>query len=109
MPFANACASRWFGIKFIRKIKFLDSCERCVRYRMPPLQYQSSTNLLNNMYMSNNDYEDDYEDDFEDYDCDCDEEYSSRDYESDTWDALTDGQYGDMPDDFYGDYSSLGY
>lgn len=27
----------------------------------------------------------------------------------DTWDAMTDGQYGDMPDDFDGDFDFLGY
>ena len=27
----------------------------------------------------------------------------------DTWDAMTDGIYGDMPDDFDGDFSFLGY
>ncbi len=52
-------------------------------------------------------HEDDYEDYEEDYSYDS--HYSSRDYEADTWDALTDGQYGDMPDDFDGDYSFLGY
>lgn len=32
-----------------------------------------------------------------------------NDYERDTWDAMTDGMYGDMPDGFDGDYSFLGY
>ena len=32
-----------------------------------------------------------------------------NDYRRDTWDAMTDGQYGDMPDGFDGDYSFLGY
>lgn len=30
------------------------------------------------------------------------------DYERETWDAMTDGMYGDMPDDFDGDYSFIG-
>ena len=30
------------------------------------------------------------------------------DYGRDTWDAMTDGQYGDMPDDFDGDYDFTG-
>lgn len=30
------------------------------------------------------------------------------DYERDTWDAMTDGMYGDMPDGFDGDYSFMG-
>ncbi len=36
-------------------------------------------------------------------------ERDDYDYEGDTWDAMTDGQYGDMPDGFDGDYSFLGY
>lgn len=31
-----------------------------------------------------------------------------RDYMRDTWDAMTDGMYGDMPDGFDGDFSFLG-
>lgn len=39
---------------------------------------------------------------------DCD--WNKEDYERDIWDAMTDGQYGDYPDDgFNGDYESLGY
>ena len=34
--------------------------------------------------------------------------YLEDDYKRDTWDAMTDGMYGDMPDDFDGDYSFLG-
>lgn len=40
-----------------------------------------------------------YYDDYPDYD----------QMERDTWDAMTDGQYGDMPEGFDGDYSFLGY
>lgn len=40
---------------------------------------------------------------------DLDDDIDDSEYERDTWDALTDGQYGDMPDDFDGDYSFLGY
>ena len=29
-------------------------------------------------------------------------------YERDSWDAMTDGMYGDMPDGFDGDYDFLG-
>ena len=35
--------------------------------------------------------------------------YDDTDWERDTWDALTDGQYGDMPEGFDGDYSFLGF
>lgn len=31
------------------------------------------------------------------------------DYERENWYAMTDGMYGDMPEDFDGDYSFLGY
>jgi hypothetical protein len=31
------------------------------------------------------------------------------DYRRESWDAMTDGQFGDMPDGFDGDYSFLGY
>lgn len=36
------------------------------------------------------------------------EDNSRTDYEADTWDAMTDGMYGDMPDGFDGDYDFLG-
>lgn len=42
--------------------------------------------------------------------CDFDsEDYRDNDYMRDSWDAMTDGQYGDMPDGFDGDYDFLGY
>ena len=34
--------------------------------------------------------------------------YEEPDYAQDTWDAMTDGMYGDMPDGFDGDYDFLG-
>ena len=36
-------------------------------------------------------------------------DYYYDDYERNTWDAMTDGMYGDMPDSFDGDYSFMGY
>lgn len=33
----------------------------------------------------------------------------SSDYMRDTWDAMTDGMYGDMPDGFDGDFDFMGY
>ena len=49
-------------------------------------------------------------DDYEaDYGCDGYDSYDDTDWERDTWDALTDGQYGDMPEGFDGDYSFLGF
>lgn len=51
-----------------------------------------SKSIISKEYRRNNDnYEDDY------------------DYKRDTWDAMTDGMYGDMPDGFDGDYSCLGF
>lgn len=41
------------------------------------------------------------------YDQDYDS-YEEPDYAQDTWDAMTDGMYGDMPDGFDGDYDFLG-
>lgn len=43
-----------------------------------------------------------YDDNYKDYE-------DEPDYRRDTWDAMTDGMYGDMPDGFDGDYSFLGY
>ncbi len=43
----------------------------------------------------------------EDYSEDHDD-YESTDYARDTWDAMTDGMYGDMPDGFDGDYGFMG-
>ena len=36
-------------------------------------------------------------------------DYDNTDFARDTWDAMTDGQYGDMPEGFDGDYDWLGY
>lgn len=35
--------------------------------------------------------------------------HEEPDYEQEAWDAMTDGQYGDMPEGFDGDYDWLGY
>ena len=32
----------------------------------------------------------------------------NNDYARESWDAMTDGMYGDMPDNFDGDYGFLG-
>lgn len=42
-----------------------------------------------------------YDDNFQDYE-------DEPDYARDTWNAMTDGMYGDMPDGFDGDYDFLG-
>ena len=43
------------------------------------------------------------------YDDDYDDTPSYRELMRDSWDAMTDGQYGDMPDGFDGDFDFLGY
>lgn len=52
-----------------------------------------------------------YDDDDDDYYPRRDEEEYDGDYdvERENWDALTDGQYGDMPEGFDGDYDFLGF
>lgn len=42
------------------------------------------------------------------YDYNYDGGGGDRDYGRDTWDAMTDGMYGDMPDGFDGDYGFMG-
>ena len=44
-------------------------------------------------------FDDSYEeyDDYDDYECDCSNDRSYEWTEEDSWDALTDGMYGDMP------------
>lgn len=37
------------------------------------------------------------------------DDYDSSDYMRDSWYAMTDGMYGDMPDGFNGDFDFLGY
>lgn len=39
---------------------------------------------------------------------DRDYDYDNYDYKRETWDAMTDGMYGDMPEDFDGNYDFLG-
>lgn len=46
------------------------------------------------------------DDDYYGYD---DGGYSRRELDEMTWDAMTDGQYGDMPEGFDGDYDWLGF
>lgn len=43
---------------------------------------------------------------YEDY---YDDVPSYRELMEDTWNAMTDGQYGDMPEGFDGDFDFLGY
>ncbi|MCH5325673.1 MAG: hypothetical protein J1E29_00545 [Duncaniella sp.] len=58
----------------------------------------------------NPDYIEDDDDDSDNSDNSYYDDYPDYDQmERDTWDAMTDGQYGDMPEGFDGDYSFLGY
>ena len=65
------------------------------------LNLSESVLALNNNKISSfcNDYLDHYYDDYND----------TSDWMEDTWDAMTDGAYGDMPDGFDGDFSFMGY
>ena len=36
-------------------------------------------------------------------------DYDRNDWMEDTWDAMTDGMYGDMPEGFDGDFDWLGW
>ena len=60
---------------------------------IPPYWYTEDFRLskLNNQY----------DDNYQDY-------RDTPDYMRDTWDAMTDGMYGDMPDGFDGDFDFLG-
>jgi len=50
---------------------------------------------------------DDDDDNYVDYDR-YNYDYDLHDWMEDTWDAMTDGMYGDMPDGFNGDFDWLG-
>lgn len=56
--------------------------------------YKAISQLINDQYEKRNQY---YDDNILD------------DFERDNWNALTDGQYGDMPDGFDGDYDKFGF
>ena len=76
-------------------------CEHCVRSLAVPLQQKTehSALLIQKLKgMARNFYDDSYEE-YDDYEC---ESYDDGGYEwteEDSWDALTDGMYGDMPSD----------
>ena len=60
-----------------------------------------------------NDEYDEYNDEYDEYDDyalydDCNSGYDDFDYAAETWDALTDGQYGDYPGGDI-DYDILGF
>ena len=50
-------------------------------------------------------YDEDNDYDYNDYSMG----YSSRELDEMTWDAMTDGMYGDMPEGFDGDFDFLGF
>lgn len=66
-----------------------------------PVDYTRSVRLVNGD-AENPDFDTPYFDDSHGYYEDA------YDQESDLWDAMTDGMYGDMPDGFDGDYDFLG-
>ena len=74
-------------------------CEHCVRSLAVPLQQKTehSALLIQKLKcMARNFYDDSYEE-YDNYEC---ESYDDGGYEwteEDSWDALTDGMYGDLP------------
>ena len=74
-------------------------CKHCVRSLAVPLQQKTehSALLIQKLKgMARNFYDDSYEE-YDDYEC---ESYDDGGYEwteEDSWDALTDGMYGDLP------------
>lgn len=63
-----------------------------------------TTNNQNEFEMEEtNNFNNDCEDDFFDYD-DSYDPMDNFDWAEETWYAMTDGMYGDMPEDFDGDF-----
>ncbi len=56
-----------------------------------------------------NNFDNEREEENYDYGRDYYDDYDQNDWMSDTWDAMTDGMYGDMPEGFNGDFDWLGY
>ena len=67
------------------------------------MEYKFSFEQLNPELDVDSDDERDYYNDY------YDDTPSYRELMEDTWDAMTDGQYGDMPEGFDGDFDFLGY
>ena len=70
------------------------------KLNLSPRLVSINTNKLERFYNAISRYEEMHDD--------CDDCYDS-DWKEDTWYAMTDGAYGDMPDGFDGDYSFMGY
>ena len=74
-------------------------CEHCVRSLAVPLQQKTehSALLIQKLKGMARNLDDDSYEEYDDYEC---ESYDDGGYEwteEDSWDALTDGMYGDMP------------
>ena len=68
-----------------------------------------TTNNQNKYEMEEtNNFNNECEDDFFDYG-DSYDPMDDYDWRAESWDAMTDGMYGDMPEGFDGDYDWLGY
>ena len=95
---------------YVKDIELFDSTfVECFPYK---IQQADKSFYFDNMYW----YSDIYELKYTRYEKErrrIEESRASReeqlDYLSDTWDAMTDGMYGDMPDGFDGDYDFLGF
>lgn len=80
--------------------KFYGKDYPTIKYLKDGVAHTVSFESLNPDLVVESDDDDFYDSGYDDYD--------SRDYMRDTWDAMTDGQYGDMPEGFDGDFDFLG-
>ena len=72
------------------------------------IEYTQCYESLNPDYISDDDS--DWDDSDDEYAYDSYDRYDDdNDWMRDTWDAMTDGQYGDMPEGFDGDFAFLGF
>ena len=74
-------------------------CEHCVRSLAVPLQQKTehSALLIQKLKGMARDFYDDSYEEYDDYECENYDEGGYEWTEEDSWDALTDGMYGDMP------------
>lgn len=74
------------------------------------MKYRNEEHLFDDFdsFKGFDDAEEDYFDDEEEYRVNHNPLYDFN-WEEETWDVMTEGQYGDMPEGFDGDYSFMGY
>ncbi len=84
------------------KVPFLNSFDDSFQSLISQEETQFVCEKWKDNYIFSADWRFDSEDNGDSYDND------DYDYMKDSWDAMTDGMYGDMPDGFDGDYDFLG-